>query len=111
MNVLPADIKTGDMLVETGQTVSEIRYSNSLGTAFRFTTGPGLMLAKSIGYEIERAAAPEAVVVDTSWAYTFSSGEDGAPFTPETAKAFRDERNDGLKVPTYKVYRLELVED
>jgi hypothetical protein len=111
MNVLPCDIKAGDILIKTGQTVKEVKYSNSLGTAFRFTAGLSLLLARDTGYEIERPAAPEAVVVDTSWAYVFSAPESGIPFSLETAREFRDERNDGLKVPTYKVYRLELVED
>jgi hypothetical protein len=49
--------------------------------------------------------------VDTSHSYTFSAPESGIPFSTETAREFRDKRNAGLKVPTYKVYTLTLLED
>lgn len=55
---------------------------------------------------LEPGQVPEAVAVDTSWSYVFSAAEDGRPFTIEGAKAFAAKRNEGLKVPTYKVFRL-----
>jgi hypothetical protein len=56
-------------------------------------------------------AVPDAVAVDTSCGYVFRNAEDGLAFTVEGAKAFAARRNEGLKVPAYKVYSLTLVED
>lgn len=55
---------------------------------------------------LEKGEVPEAVAVDTSWSYVFSAAEDGRPFTIAGAQAFAAYRNEGLKVPTYKVFRL-----
>lgn len=55
---------------------------------------------------LEPGQVPEAVAVDTSWSYVFSAAEDGRPFTLEGAKAFAARRNEGLKVPTYRAFRL-----
>lgn len=110
ITVKPAEIRKGDVLIETGQTVSEVRYINSLGTAFSFTTGLGLLLARDTGYEIERPVIPGAIAIDTYSAFVFSNGEDGVPFTAEGAIEFARERNSALKVPTYQVFLLTPLE-
>jgi hypothetical protein len=110
LTLKPEQMRKGDMLVETGQVVSEVRYTNSMGTAFGFTTGLGLLLAKGTGYEIERPVIPGGVAIDTYSAYVFSNDEDGVPFTAKGAIAFAKERNEGLKIPTYQVFLLTPVE-
>lgn len=49
---------------------------------------------------------PEAVAIDTQGGYVFRNAEDGLAFTVAGAQAFAAKRNEHLKVPTYKVYRL-----
>jgi hypothetical protein len=110
LTLKPALMRKGDVLIETGQTVAEVRYTNSLGTAFSFTTGLGLLLSGKTEYEIERPVVPGAIAIDTYSAFVFSNGEDGVPFTAEGAIAFAKERNEGLKVPTYQVFLLTPVE-
>lgn len=62
--------------------------------------------------QCDYAASERHIAVDTADGYLFGRGSDGQPFTPETARAFADQRNADCKPDrqTYAVYRLALVQ-
>ncbi|MGN6635685.1 MAG: hypothetical protein ACTHJ6_09530 [Oryzihumus sp.] len=116
----------GRLLVESGQITAldadgkrttlstrargQIHWSKPLaGPAKTFVTPDPLPPALAVPNGL--LAVPEAVVVDTRGGYVFRNASDGLAFTVAGAKAFRDQRNAGLRVGTYKVYRLTEVED
>jgi len=101
-----AELRHGDYLLDAGKTYDGMVAFKKAGIEVRFTDGTYGVLDEEREHEVERPVAPSAVAVDTYGGYVFSSGADGVPFTSETARAFAEQRNEGLKIPTYKVFRL-----
>lgn len=107
----PGQLQEGDTIVGPNWVVKYYAGSNGQGAhGVVLADGSAISLAASV-IEVERPVAPGAIVVDTTHAYVFSAPESGIPFITETAREFRDKRNADLKVPTYKVYTLTLLED
>jgi len=110
VQVRPEHMIKGDRLVSSGYVVDHYVMTRDTGSVrVAMADGSTRLLAGRVT-EVERPIAPEAVAVDTSHGYVFSNGEDGVPFTVKAAATFAAGRNVGLKVPTYKVYALTLVE-
>lgn len=110
VQVRPEHMRKGDRIVASGHVVDHYVATRDTGSIrVAMADGSTRLLAGKVT-EVERPVAPGAVAVDTSHGYVFSSGEDGVPFTTESAATFAAERNVALLVPTYKVYALTLVE-
>jgi gentisate 1,2-dioxygenase len=107
----PVQLQAGDVIIGPNWTVKYYGGNNGQGAHGVVLAGGEAISLTDAALEVERPVAPEAIVVDTTDAYVFSAPGSGIPFSTETAREFRDKRNAEIKVPTYKVYRLELVED
>jgi hypothetical protein len=107
----PVQLQEGDTIVGPNWVVKYYAGSNGQGAHGVVLADGTLVSLMDAAIEVERPVAQEAIVLDTSHGWVYSAGEDGIPFSTETAKAFRDKGNAALKLPTCKVYTLTLLED